>query len=114
MNLNTISKSLEKLFNTAGNRYLTKKYDIEPFEFKVKTEYRIYQGEPYVYILVNTDRPFPETLINKNKDSVIKVSRSVVRQEFKKYLEYVSPSFYKLWGNSAGIIFTNTIDGIGL
>jgi hypothetical protein len=102
---------LEKLYNILGNRYLTKNFITEPFEFKVKLRYDR-EDEFFDYIIdIYSNPPMPQILQyrpevkeekNKTTDGV---HISVIRSEFKKMFEYLdNNNNYKRY---VGVVFMN-------
>lgn len=93
MNLTELSTVLTKLYNTLGNRYLTKNFITEPYEFDVKVRYDR-DDEIADYIIdVYSNPPIPDTLIYKPEIRKEKTSDgihiSVLKTEFKKMYGYV-------------------------
>lgn len=104
MNLTLLSEILEKMYNTLGNKYLTKNFITEPFDFKVKVIYdrddEYYDYIIQVYSIPDIPKSFnykPEVreLENKWADAI---DLSVLSNEFKKYVEYVDPSSKRIYG----------------
>jgi len=95
MNLNELSATVEKLYNKLGNRYLTKNFFTEPFEFEVKIRHDK-NNDMYAYIIeVHSNPPMPESLYyrpevkEEKKITSDGVHISVIRSEFKKMFEYL-------------------------
>jgi hypothetical protein len=95
MNLNELSATVEKLYNKLGNRYLTKNFITEPFEFEVKIRYDR-NNQIYDYVIeVYSKPPMPESLYYRPEVKEEKnitsdgVHISVIRSEFKKMFEYL-------------------------
>lgn len=98
MNLLWLSNTLEKLYNTLGNDYLTQNFHTEPFEFKVKVRRGIHDEDLHDYVVeVSADRKIPKSF--KYKDDVPKkrfsdgIDISVLRNLFKEYASYIDPTF---------------------
>lgn len=112
MNLTQLSTILEKLYNKLGNRYLTKNFITEPFEFEVNLKYDR-DDEFFDYIIeIYSKPPMPQTLEyrpevkeekNKTSDGV---HISVIRGEFKKMFEYIETNNYNK--RYVGVVFMNT------
>jgi beta-galactosidase/beta-glucuronidase len=110
MNLTQLSTVLEKLYNKLGNRYLTKNFITEPFEFKVNIKYDK-NNDMYDYIIeVYSNPPMPESFKyrhevreEQNKTS-IGVHISVIRVEFKKMFEYLDINM-----KYVGVAFMNVV-----
>ena len=100
MNLPQLSKVLSELFNTLGNSFLEKNYQIEkPFDFTVYvrradiTDENDFKERTYDFIAeIYTDRPFPRTLIS-NKDPEKRYDYSFVDTHFKKLIPYIDSTF---------------------
>ena len=68
MNLTQLSTMLEKLYNKLGNRYLTKNFITEPFEFEVKLRYDR-DDEFFDYIIeIYSNPPMPQMLDYRPED----------------------------------------------
>ena len=110
MNLIQLSTILEKLYNKLGNRYLTKNFITEPFEFEVKIKYDR-NNNTYDYIIeVYSNPPMPQILEyrpevkeekNKTTDGV---HISVIRSEFIKMFEYLDINM-----KYVGVAFMNVV-----
>jgi len=113
MNLTELSTTLEKLYNKLGNRYLTKNFITEPFEFEVNIKYDK-NNDIYDYIIeVYSKPPIPQSLDyrpevkeekNKTADGV---HISVIRSEFKKMFEYIETNNYNK--RYVGVVFMNVV-----
>ena len=109
MNLTQLSEILEKLYNKLGNRYLTRNFITEPFEFKVKIKYDR-DNEIHDYIIeVYSNPPMPNTLeyrpeVRKEQNKTASgVHISVIKGEFKKMYHSIETNEYrKLF---AGVVF---------
>ena len=109
MNLTQLSTMLEKLYNKLGNRYLTKNFITEPFEFEVKLRYDR-DDEFFDYIIdIYSNPPMPqrfeyrpEVKEDKNK-TTDGVHISVIRSEFKKMFEYIDTNNKRY----VGVVFMN-------
>jgi hypothetical protein len=95
MNLTQLSEILEKLYNKLGNRYLTRNFITEPFEFKVKIRYDK-DNELYDYIIeINSNPPMPkifryrpEVREEQNK-TASGAHLSVIKGEFRKMYQSI-------------------------
>jgi hypothetical protein len=80
MNLTQLSTMLEKLYNKLGNRYLTKNFITEPFEFEVKIKHDK-DNDMYDYIIeVRSNPPMPEGF--KYRPEVIEEMTQVMKNCF--------------------------------
>jgi hypothetical protein len=113
MNTTETASMLEKLYNKLGNRYLTKNFITEPFEFEVNIKYDR-NNNTYDYIIeVYSNPPMPQSLYyrpevkeekNKTTDGV---HISVIRSEFKKMFEYLETNNYNK--RYVGVVFMNVV-----
>jgi hypothetical protein len=108
MNLTQLSTMLEKLYNKLGNRYLTKNFITEPFEFEVKIKHDK-DNDMYDYIIeVYSNPPMPEgfkyrpEVIEEKNKTAGGAHISVIRSEFKKMFEYLDTNF-----KYVGVVFMN-------
>lgn len=102
MNLGELSTSLEKIYNTVGNRYLTSNFITEPFEFKVKVIYDrdndMYDYIIQVYSIPDIPDSFkyrPEVKESKRVDGI---HISVLKSKFKEYIQYIDPNTNRYYG----------------
>ena len=91
-----LSKILEKIYNTLGNKYLTDNFDTEPFEFKVKIrsgdrddDWQDYIVE--VYSIPDIPRSF--TYKSGKGNGMDGIHISVLGNKFREFMRYVDPSF---------------------
>ena len=93
MNLTELSVVFEKLFNKLGNKYLTRTFITEPFEFNVKVRYgtdqeyhdyivEVYSNPP----MLNTFKYRPEVAEKKEAEGA---HISIIDSEFRKLYDYV-------------------------
>ena len=113
MNLTQLSTTLEKLYNKLGNRYLTKNFITEPFEFEVNIKYDR-NNNTYDYIIeVYSNPPMPQTLeyrpeVKEEKNKTADGAHiSVIRSEFKKMFEYIETNNYNK--RYVGVVFMNVV-----
>jgi len=112
MKLEDLSKVLEKVYNTLGNKYLTDNFETEPFKFKVYVR-RGGKGDLWDYIVQVQPTPgvprsftYKPEVKEKNKIWADGIDISVLRSEFKNYIEYVDSSFGG-FGKTIGVVFYN-------
>jgi len=104
MNLTELSNVLTKLYNTVGNKYITKNFISEPFEFKVNVRY----GDPheyhkyYVDVYSIPDMPeffkYTPELRKKEKKDVVGAYVNVIELKFKSLIGYVDAERKGLFG----------------
>jgi hypothetical protein len=102
-----LNKILEKLYNKLGNDYLTKHFDVEPFEFKVNVRKSNYgDDELYNYIVEVYSTPdLPESFMYKG-DKKNGIHISILKHLFKEYIKYIDSSFGQ-FGKTIGVRFMN-------
>ena len=91
-----LSKILEKIYNTLGNKYLTDNFDAEPFEFKVKIRKGDRDDDLQDYIVEVYSIPdMPESFMYKSgkKDGNDGIDISVFKHKLKELIRYVDTSF---------------------
>ncbi len=102
MNLGELSTSLEKIYNTVGNRYLTGNFITEPFEFKVKVIYDrdndMYDYIIQVYSIPDIPDSFKYRPENKESKRVDGIHISVLKSKFKEYMKYIDPNSNRYYG----------------
>lgn len=105
--LKEISLALEKIYNTMGNKYLTSNFITEPFEFKVDVVRTPGDDSLWDYVIrVKSTPKMPESLEYREKTpaSVDGVHKSVVQYNFKKYINYIDPTFGS-FRKTVGLVF---------
>ena len=109
MNLTQLSEMLEKLYNKLGNRYLTRNFITEPFEFKVKIRYDR-DNEIHDYIIeVYSNPPMPNTFdyrpeVREEQNKTASGAHiSVIKGEFRKI--YYSIETNENRKRFAGVVF---------
>lgn len=112
MKLENLSKILEKVYNTLGNKYLTDNFETGPFEFEVNIRIG---GNDDLWDYIVQVKPTPELprsftykpeVKEKNKIWADGIDISVLRNEFKSYIKYIDSSFGK-FGKTVGVVFVN-------
>jgi|688.fasta_scaffold167378_3 hypothetical protein len=110
MNLTELSVVFEKLFNKLGNKYLTRNFITEPFEFNVKVRYGTDQEYHDYIVEVYSNPPMPNTfkyrpeIIKRDNKVAEAADISVINSEFKKLYDYVKSD-----NRYYGIKFMNVI-----
>lgn len=104
--LSEISSALEKIYNTMGNRYLTDNFNTEPFKFKVDIVRTQGDASMWDYVIrVESTPKMPESLQYKKKDTPVDgIHQSVLRNNFKKYIYYIDPTF-GTFRKTVGLVF---------
>lgn len=111
MNLSQLSLTLEKLYNTLGNEYITQNFESEPFEFKVHVRNGVGESDIFDYVVeVSADREIPRSFKYKEnapeKGWADGVDISKLKHVFKEYIKYVVPHFGK-FRSTFGVKFIN-------
>ena len=111
MNLTQLSEMLEKLYNKLGNRYLTRNFNTEPFEFQVKIKYNR-DNELYDYIIeVYSNPPMPNTfdyrpeVREEQNKTAYGANISVIKGEFRKMYHSIETNENRK--RFAGVVFKN-------
>ena len=113
MNLTQLSTVLTKLYNKLGNRYLTKNFITEPFEFDVKMVYQPDNDYHDYIIQVFSNRLMPDSFEFTPEVKETKVADgahiSVISHEFKKMYNYIETNDKRK--GLVGVQFMNRTDG---
>ena len=113
MKLESLSKILEKLYNTMGNKHLVDNYETGPFEFKVNVRRGDKDDDLYSYVVEVYSTPdmprrfmYRPEVKEKNKIWADAIDISVLRSKFKEYIKYIDSSFGG-FGKTIGVVFMN-------
>lgn len=104
-----MDRILEKIYNRLGNSYLSDKFDVGPFEFKVNFRRGDRDEDLQDYIVEVYSVPdVPESFMYKGggKDGISGIHISVLKSKFKEYIGYIDPTFGE-FRKTIGIKFMN-------
>lgn len=94
MDLKTLQRVLERMFNSLGNQYLTDNFETEPFKFEVKVR----KGErddlhDIMVEIISTPKMPKDLKYKKGKSNADGADKSVIRHKFKEMANLVDPTF---------------------